>query len=69
MKIKNVSGQFWTGECWGVECAAMEYKDYELRYVDLVANNGEVMYLYDYTSQPYNWVWETEDGEYAARCV
>jgi len=25
MRIKNTSGQFWTGKCWGVEQAAEEY--------------------------------------------
>ena len=25
--IKNCSGQFWTGECWGVEQAAQDYNE------------------------------------------
>ena len=25
MKIKNTSGQYWTGSCWGVEQNAEEY--------------------------------------------
>jgi hypothetical protein len=27
MRIKNNSGQFWTGTCWGVEQAAEFYRD------------------------------------------
>lgn len=28
MRIKNNSGQFWTGECFGVEQAAAEYDNF-----------------------------------------
>lgn len=31
--IENTSGQWWTGECWGVEQARAEYGLQELPYI------------------------------------
>ena len=67
-RILNTSGNWWTGECWGVEQAAEVYNTIEdLREVgDLETNDGEYMCLEGDYYRPEAWIWQTEDGSVSA---
>jgi len=66
MQIRNTSGEYWTGECWGVSEAAEEYDCFADLPQNLETNCGDEMSSY---GDDGDRTWETDDGSVQAGLI